>query len=110
MAGAAPAAGFVPGAIPPVGAVPPVMPPQPVPVPSGPNPTVAGILGAIPFGVGAVYNGQYAKGLAHLCVFALLIAGCNANGELIPTMSGFGIAFFMIYQIMDAVRSARAIQ
>ena len=33
---------------------------------SGPNPALAGILGAIPFGVGAVYNGQYAKGLAHL--------------------------------------------
>src|SRR5216684_5656805 len=33
---------------------------------TGPNPALAGILGAIPFGVGAIYNGQYAKGLAHL--------------------------------------------
>src|ERR1700746_4000996 len=28
---------------------------------TGPNPALAGILGAIPFGVGAIYNGQYAK-------------------------------------------------
>ena len=76
----------------------------------GPNPTVAGILGAIPFGIGAVYNGQYAKGLAHLGIFALLIAGCNANGDVLPAISGVGIAFFVVYQIIDAVRSARAIQ
>jgi hypothetical protein len=76
----------------------------------GPNPTVAGILGAIPFGIGAVYNGQYAKGLVHLGIFALLIAGCNSNGEVVPTISGFGIAFLVLYGIMDAVRSARAIQ
>ena len=40
------------------------VPPQPG---GGPNPTVAGILaGFFPFGVGAVYCGQYAKALAHL--------------------------------------------
>jgi len=34
-------------------------PAAPVVAPSsGPNPGLAGILGAIPFGVGAVYNGQ----------------------------------------------------
>src|ERR1700730_13889926 len=33
---------------------------------AGPHPAVAGILaGFFPFGVGAVYTGQYAKGLAH---------------------------------------------
>src|SRR5438105_15734770 len=49
-------------------------PPTYVPPPSstGPNPALAGILGAIPFGVGAIYNGQYAKGLAHLIIFSLL--------------------------------------
>ena len=41
------------------------------PVSAGPNPALAGVLGAIPFGVGAVYNGQYAKGLAHLLIFIL---------------------------------------
>ncbi len=59
-AGSAPASGFVSGAagtIPPPGSVSPVMPHQPIPVPSGPNPTVAGILaGFFPFGVGSVYT------------------------------------------------------
>jgi Domain of unknown function (DUF5668)/B-box zinc finger len=83
------------------------VPPGPA---TGPNPTVAGILGAIPFGIGAVYNGQYAKGLAHLGIFALLIAGCNSNVDLLPTFCGFGIAFLVLYGIIDAVHSARAIQ
>jgi hypothetical protein len=88
--------------------------PPPTPPPgsgSGPNPTVAGILaGFFPFGVGAVYTGQYAKGLAHLAIFVLLIAGCNSGGDVLPAISGIGIAFFVVYQIIDAVRSARAIQ
>jgi hypothetical protein len=71
------------------------------------------MLGAIPFGVGAVYNGQYAKGLAHLIIFSLLVAGASASGrgsDTINAICGIGIAFFVIYQIVDAVRSARAIQ
>jgi hypothetical protein len=91
------------------GQVPP--PPPPPGSGSGPNPTVAGILaGFFPFGVGAVYTGQYAKGLAHLAIFVLLIAGCNSGGDVLPAISGIGIAFFVVYQIIDAVRSARAIQ
>jgi len=97
---------------------PPPVPPPPVPVPSasGPNPTVAGILaGFFPFGVGAVYTGQYAKGLAHLAIFGLLIAGCNvasnsAHSEILGVVCGFGLAFFWVYQIIDNVRSARALQ
>jgi len=104
------AAGFVSSTIPPAAAQGQVPPPPPPRSGSGPNPTVAGILGAIPFGIGAVYNGQYAKGLAHLGIFALLVAGCNASGDALPTISGFGIAFFIVYQIIDAVRTARAIQ
>ena len=94
------------------------VPPPPPPPPgsgSGPNPTVAGILaGFFPFGVGAVYTGQYAKGLAHLAIFVLLIAGANASengrGEALGIICGFGIAFFYVYQIIDSVRSAKAIQ
>ncbi|MGA7289610.1 MAG: DUF5668 domain-containing protein [Terriglobales bacterium] len=107
-------AGFVaPGFSP--GATRPIPPPPPVGSGSGPNPTVAGILaGFFPFGVGAVYTGQYAKGLAHLVVFGLLIAGCNvadnSHTEALAVICGFGIAFFYVYQIIDAVRSAKAIQ
>ena len=77
---------------------------------SGPNPTVAGILaGFFPFGVGAVYSSQYAKGLAHLLIFALLIFGADHAGSW-DWVFGIGIAFFYVYQIIDAVRTARALQ
>lgn len=87
----------------------------PSPASSGPNPTVAGILaGFFPFGVGAVYTGQYAKGLAHLSIFVLLVAGCNAadsaNSDTLAAICGIGLAFFYVYQIIDAVRTAKAIQ
>ena len=82
---------------------------------SGPNPALAGVLaGFFPFGVGAVYTGQYAKGLAHLVIFGLLIAGVSAsdhsNSEMLGVVCGLGIAFFYVYQIIDSVRTARALQ
>jgi hypothetical protein len=111
MQGVPPAAGFVPPQTP----YQQVMdqglgmkvPPGPS---SGPNPAVAGILaGFFPFGVGAVYCSQYAKGLAHLLIFALLIFGADHAGSW-DALFGIGIAFFYVYQIMDAVRTAKAIQ
>jgi hypothetical protein len=78
----------------------------------GPNPAVAGILaGFFPFGVGAVYTSQYAKGLAHLVIFTLLVWGASAaHSDALETLLGLGIAFFYFYQIIDAVRSAKAVQ
>jgi hypothetical protein len=77
---------------------------------SGPNPTVAGILaGFFPFGVGAVYCSQYAKGLAHLLIFGLLIFASDHAGNW-DALFGIAIAFFYVYQIIDAVRTARALQ
>jgi TM2 domain-containing membrane protein YozV len=94
----APAAGFV-------------APGQPLAVASsGPNPTVAGILaGFFPFGVGAVYCGQYAKGLAHLLIFVGLIVGMDQSSPL-DTICAFAFAFFYVWQIIDAVRTAKALQ
>jgi Domain of unknown function (DUF5668)/B-box zinc finger len=103
--GFAPVQGYMPvqSAYPPVGAPPPQSG-------SGPNPAVAGILaGFFPFGVGAVYCSQYAKGMAHLLIFALLVFGSDHAGGL-DWLFGLAIAFFYVYQIIDAVRSARAIQ
>src|SRR4051794_12059547 len=78
---------------------------------SGPNPALAGILaGFFPFGVGAVYCGQYAKGLAHLVIFTLLVIGSSSGSDTAGTLFGLGIAFFYVYQIIDAVRTARALQ
>ena len=111
MEGVAPAAGFVPPQTPYQQVMDPGtqmrMPPGQS---SGPNPAVAGILaGFFPFGVGAVYCSQYAKGLAHLLIFALLIFGSDHAGSW-GALFGIGIAFFYVYQIIDAVRTAKAIQ
>jgi hypothetical protein len=116
-AGVAPAAGFVPPPQPQTGYQ-QVIPPAPgfvggrVPTPmsSGPNPAVAGILaGFFPFGVGAVYCAQYAKGLAHLLIFVILIFGSSraGSGEWIFALA---MAFFYVFQIIDAVRTAKALQ
>jgi hypothetical protein len=97
----APAAGFVPVA-------PGVVPGQ---LGAAPNPGLAGVLGAIPFGVGAVYCGQYVKGLVHLGIFVLLIIAVSSDVPwYLHAAFGLSIAFFWAYQIVDAVRSARAIQ
>ena len=79
---------------------------------SGPNPAVAGILaGFFPFGVGAVYCGQYAKGLAHLIIFVLLVVGAShSNTDTAGTVFGLGIAAFYFYQLIDAIKSAKALQ
>src|SRR5579863_7997459 len=112
LEGTTPAAQFVPpqAVYPPVGSsAPATRQAQPG---SGPNPTVAGILaGFFPFGVGAVYTGQYAKGLGHLLVFLLLVVGVSSDLPWYVVMVlGISLGFFYVYQIIDSVRSARAIQ
>jgi hypothetical protein len=79
---------------------------------SGPNPAVAGILaGFFPIGVGAVYTGQFAKGLAHLVIAVLLILGVSSDLPWpVITMLAIGMGFFYFYQIIDAIRTAKAIQ
>lgn len=78
---------------------------------SGPNPALAVILAVFfPFGVAPVYMGQYAKGLMHLIIFAVLIAGANqGGGGGASAFFGIGIAFFYVYQIIDAHRTAHAL-
>jgi hypothetical protein len=91
-AGAPPPSGapYMPGAIP---------PPR---VPGGPNPGLAALLGFIP-GVGAMYNGQYAKGVVHLIVFAILISLADEHG-----IFGLFIAGWVCYQVIEAYHTARA--
>jgi hypothetical protein len=74
----------------------------PPPVPGEPNPGLAALLGFIP-GVGAMYNGQYAKGVVHLVVFAILVSLANENG-----IFGLFIAGWVCYQIIEAHHTARA--
>jgi hypothetical protein len=111
VAAVAPAAGFAPvqTVYPPAASY--AAPPRP-PINSGPNPAVAGILaGFFPIGVGAVYAGQYAKGLAHLVVMVLLIIGMGSDLPwYVITVLAIATGFFYVYQIIDAVRTAKAIQ
>jgi len=74
----------------------------PPPPPGAPNPGLAALLGFIP-GVGAMYNGQYAKGVVHLIVFAILVSLSNENG-----IFGLFIAGWVCYQIIEAHHTARA--
>jgi len=86
---------------------PPGVNPGPVQVAGpGPNPALAGILSLFP-GVGTVYCGQYVKGLAYMGIFVFLILGIIHVSGLI---FGLSLGFFFVYQIIDAVRTAHAIQ
>ena len=102
---------YVPGVTPPAAGF---VPATPVISGSGPNPALAGVLaGFFPFGVGAVYTGQYAKGLGHMVIMGLLLAGLtNGGNHGAPLIVALALAtgFFYCYQIIDAVRSARALQ
>ena len=72
----------------------------------GPNPAVAFGLGFIP-GVGAIYNGQYAKGLIHAIIFGLLVSvASTAHGPLEP-LTGIGIAVWVFYMAFEAYHTAR---
>ena len=74
----------------------------PPPIPGEPNPGLAALLGFIP-GVGAMYNGQYAKGVVHLIVFAILVSLAHENG-----IFGLFIAGWVCYQVIEAHHTARA--
>jgi hypothetical protein len=75
------------------------MPPPPA---GEPNPGLAALLGFIP-GVGAMYNGQYAKGIVHLIVFAVLVSLADEHG-----IFGLFIAGWVFYQVFEAYQTARA--
>src|ERR1700744_6533934 len=74
----------------------------PPPLPGEPNPGLAALLGFIP-GVGAMYNGQYAKGVVHLVVFAILVSLANENG-----IFGLFIAGWVCYPGIEAHHTAKA--
>jgi TM2 domain-containing membrane protein YozV len=73
-----------------------------VPPPGGPNPAVAAVLGLIP-GVGAMYNGQFLKGLIHVVIFAVLVSAAHIYG-----IFGLFIAAWIFYQAFEAYHTARA--
>jgi TM2 domain-containing membrane protein YozV len=91
------------GAMPPAGSA--AVPPGAKPPTGSPSPGLAAILGIIP-GVGAMYNGEFAKGFIHVVIFATLIwMTDNVNG-----LFGIAIAAFVIYMPVEAYKTARAKQ
>jgi TM2 domain-containing membrane protein YozV len=89
-------------------APPPIMPAYPTPV-ADPNvsPGLAFALGLIVPGVGAIYNGQYAKGLVHAIIFGLLVSilSSGSAGALIP-LFGILVAVWVFYMAFEAYQTA----
>lgn len=83
----------------------PVPPPQ---MPdTGASPGLAFLLGLIP-GVGAIYNGQYVKGLIHVIVLGVLISivSTESAGGMEP-LFGMLIAVWVFYMAFEAYHTAR---
>jgi hypothetical protein len=68
-----------------------------------PHPMLGGLLGIIP-GVGAMYNGQYAKAIAHVVIFAVLVSLSDHGSGLF----GILVAAWVFYQVFDAYQTAIA--
>ncbi|HEV2486585.1 MAG TPA: DUF5668 domain-containing protein [Terracidiphilus sp.] len=72
------------------------------PHPGTPSPATAAVLGLIP-GVGAMYNGQFIKGLVHVVIFAVLVSAAHVYGVF-----GIFIAAWIVYQSFEAYHTAVA--
>ena len=71
------------------------------------SPGIALFLGFIP-GVGAIYNGQYAKGILHAVIWGVLmtIANSNTMHDAEPLMAITVIAYW-VYMALEAYHTAR---
>src|SRR5689334_2097153 len=71
------------------------------------SPALAFALGFIP-GVGAIYNGQYIKGLVHAVVFGVIITLISGNeeGSAAPFL-GIMLAAFVFYMPFEAFHTAK---
>jgi len=88
----------------------PPIPPRPPYVrytPAEVSPGLALGLGFIP-GVGAIYNGQYAKGLVHAVIFGVIISILNSNvGEGVNVIFSFVLTAWIFYMAFEAYHTAR---
>jgi len=74
------------------------------------HPGLAFALGWIP-GVGAIYNGQYAKGLIHAVIWGVLVSilDSGATHDMEP-LFGILLAAWMFYMAFEAHRTAQKLQ
>jgi len=84
--------------------------PQGVPygaVPVHTSPALAFILGWIP-GVGAIYNGQYIKGLVHAVIFGVIVSLLSGNDDRATApFLGIVLAAFVFYMPFEAYHTAK---
>ncbi len=69
------------------------------------SPLLACLLSMFP-GLGQVYIGYYQRGFVHIFIVATAILILNSNAAAIAPMIGTLLAFFWIYNIIDAGRRA----
>jgi hypothetical protein len=69
------------------------------------SPWVATILAGFP-GLGSIYNGSYARGVA----FFLAVVGTIHLAQRGQDLWGFGVAFLWLFNMIDAYREARLIR
>jgi hypothetical protein len=69
------------------------------------SPGLAFFLGWIP-GVGAIYNGQYAKGLVHAVIFGVMCSILDANTHGLDALFGILLAAWMFYMAFEAYHTA----
>ena len=80
-------------------------PPPPPAYRSETHPGLALFLGFIP-GVGAIYNGQYAKGLIHAVIFGLLVSLASSSHTTFEPLLGILIAIWVFYMAFEAFHTA----
>jgi hypothetical protein len=82
--------------------------PANVPVPdTGTSPPLAFLLGLIP-GVGAIYNGQYVKGLTHVVIFGILVSIVHSDEAAgLEPLFGMMIPAWIFYMAFEAYHTAK---
>ena len=80
----------------------------PAPVRGPGSPALATLLGLVP-GVGAVYNGQYAKGVVHAVLWGGLIGVASSGGKP-PPVFVILVILLTFYMPIEAYRTARALR
>lgn len=76
---------------------------------NAPNPVLALLLGLIP-GVGAVYNGQYAKAVVHVITLGGLLGAASSADDGPTVITVFLIMLMFFYMPVEAFRTAQALR
>jgi len=80
--------------------------PTPPPVPDGASAGSAFVLGMIP-GVGAIYNRQYAKGIVHVIILAMLFMAADNGPSGMAPLFVLSIMAFWFYMAFEAFHTAQ---